>query len=151
MATQAQKEAFRLKWHRARMYEQGLSRAAVQRKIAEMQKAKKLPQNRMLAPADLPAKFRPKAKPKADNRSPYRKWASQEWKNTKPGQRVAAPDNGKSPWRNFTDNGGAKRIADAMDLGHAERQERYKKRRISKEAIQRRLKAQRNQKNTTGR
>lgn len=137
----AKEDAFRLKWHRARMYEKGMSREAVQRKIGQLQTEKKLPKSAMLSDSVRAAGKK--------TGSPYRRWVNS---NNRPSARAVAPDNGKSPWRNFADKGGAKKIVDKLDLGHDERQARYKANRaknapVANLAVQRAIERARRKRN----
>ncbi len=49
MATQAQKDAFKLKWHRARLMERGLSRTAIAKKMEQFRKQGRVPQAPVLS------------------------------------------------------------------------------------------------------
>lgn len=58
--TSAAKQAFKLKWHRARMYEKGMSKAAVARKIAQMQSSGDLPKYPMIQGVPARSSSKPK-------------------------------------------------------------------------------------------
>ncbi len=150
MATQAQKDAFKLKWHRARLMERGLSRTAIAKKMDQFRKQGRVPQAPIISRGASRPAMRPVSKqtPVASkNASPYRRWVAA---NNNGGKRLA-PDNNKAPWRNFANNGGPRKILNALDLGHDERQARYarnqakNKSRVSQAAVQRALRAKKKQ------
>lgn len=122
-------EKYRVKWHRSQMMKKGMSRDAIDRKIKELHRAKRIP---------VPGASK--------NASPYSRWMNNN--RNKAGARRFAPDNGKSPWQHWVSKGGPKKVMDALDLGHDERQAQYKKNKAKKNAkydaaIKRRLGLQR--------